>query len=121
MHADDYGVLVEFDDDAVDALQVAGAGVVVIRTRSPTASIASVFCELIVCSSSWRARTASAIATRWASSSPAATWSSSNCSGSGVLGGGEGAPCVGRLAGAAALASAGPFAHPRGRIADEPD
>jgi hypothetical protein len=68
-------VVVVLDDVALDAVQVAGDGGVVDATRSPTLSIASALAALTVCSSSWRVRTASAIAVRCRSSSPAAIWS----------------------------------------------
>ena len=55
VHADGRGVRLEFDDDAVDAAEVLGAGRWLKRTRSPTLSIASALAELTVSSSSWRA------------------------------------------------------------------
>jgi hypothetical protein len=82
MHAHGCGVLVELDDVALDPVQVAGRAWRLIRTRSPTLSIANALAELTVRNSSCRARIASAIAVRCGSSSPAAIWSSSRRSGS---------------------------------------
>jgi hypothetical protein len=67
--------------------------VVVIRTRSPTFSIASAFAELIVCNSSCLRGSRRRSGEVCASGTGAAIWSSSGRSGSGVLDGGlAGAP-----------------------------